>query len=157
VRCPYPWPRPTTTRSRRRCGSSGDGVRSAAPPSGSRLLHKPARRSLRRAVWRAPRACPQPLCSWRASESGQRDSTAHSTARSSAMAACSPERALPTARPPWCCTSKAHRCRCPMPLSHAAPLTAWPASHPQVLKRSLLSDESRRFCPCLAGGACVSS
>jgi hypothetical protein len=48
--------------------------RSLLRPSGSSdprlpLLSQPARRSLCRAVRRYPRACPQPLWSWRASES----------------------------------------------------------------------------------------
>ena len=54
-------------RSRR---SSGDGIRSAlysvAPgssdPGSLPLLHKPARRSLRRAVWRNPKSLPPSLC-----------------------------------------------------------------------------------------------
>mmetsp|Transcript_43717 Transcript_43717/g.92990 ORF Transcript_43717/g.92990 Transcript_43717/m.92990 type:complete len:238 (+) Transcript_43717:142-855(+) len=111
VRCPQPWPRPTTALSRRR--SSGDGVRSAlchiAPGSsdpGSRLLHKPARRSLRRAVWRAPReSLPTASLLVAASESRQHGSTAHSTAGSSAMAACSPS--SPSSQPacPPSCTA----------------------------------------------------
>ena len=65
--------------ARRRCGSSGDAVRSVrrsiAPssrrlPAPSRSPSQTARRSLRRAVWRNPRACPQPLCSWRRANPG---------------------------------------------------------------------------------------
>ena len=69
---------------------------------GSRLLHKlHAAACAVLCGGHQERACPQPLCSWRACESGQHSSTAHSTARSS-VAASSPERTSPTARLPSC-------------------------------------------------------
>jgi len=82
-----------------------------------------------------PRVCPQPLWSWRAIESGQHGGTAHSTACSSAMAACSPERAFLTACPPALlhgapCGAHIlqrhipHGCRCIMPLRTHAPPSA---------------------------------
>ena len=110
VRCPQPWPRPTTARSRRRCGAAETASAALSAPShpapatpGSRLLHKPARRSLRLAVCRAPReSLPTASLLVAASASGQHGSAAHSTARSSAVAARSPERTSPTACPPSC-------------------------------------------------------
>ena len=94
--------------------SSGDGVRSAlcsiAPGSSDPRLPPYCFTNLHAAACaelcggHQERACPQPLqCSWRASESGQYGSIAHSTARSSAMAACSPSSpsSLP-AHPPSC-------------------------------------------------------
>ena len=90
--------------------SSGDSVRSAlcsvAPGSsdaGSRLLHNLHAAACVVLCGGTPRACPQPLCSWAASESGQHGSIAHSTARSFAMAACSPSSpSSQPARPPFC-------------------------------------------------------
>jgi hypothetical protein len=69
VRCPQPWPRPTTTRSRRR--SSGDGMRSAPLLHRTRLQRPPAPDSFHKLHAAAcavlcgghqERDCPQPLC-----------------------------------------------------------------------------------------------
>jgi len=109
------------------------------PRHRSRLLHKPARRSLRRAVWRNPReSLPTASVVVAASESGQHGSTAHSTACSSAVDACSPERTFltsrPPARPPFCTAhpvahpssrdTSPHGRRCCMPLRTHTPPTA---------------------------------
>ena len=73
VRCPQPWPRPTTARSRRR--SSGDDIHSAAPSHpapatpGFRLLHKlHAAACAVLCGGHQERACPQPL--WRRANPG---------------------------------------------------------------------------------------
>ena len=96
-------------RSRRRCRAAETASAARAAPShpapatpGSRLLHKPARRSLRRAVWRNPRVCPQPLWSWWRANPGSTAARQPGmrTARSSAVAACSPSaRSSQPARP----------------------------------------------------------
>ena len=67
------------------------------------LLSQPAHHSLRRAVWRNPKSVPTASVVVAASESGQHGSTAHSTARSSSVTACSPSSPPPLpARPPSC-------------------------------------------------------
>ena len=69
VRCPQPWPRPTS--------HVPDGDAGAAETASAALFHRirlsspagslptppqPARRSLRRAVWRNPKSLPPSLC-----------------------------------------------------------------------------------------------
>lgn len=83
-----------------------------------------ARHSLCRAVWRNPRVCPQPMCSW------QRDSTACTGTLPHSGCVLRPERTFLTARLP------AAPCgappppetpmdfRCPMPLRTHLPLAA---------------------------------
>ena len=110
------------TAPRRR---SGDGVRSAAPSHpapatpGSRLLHKPARRSLRRAVWRNPKSLPTAsvlVASVRIRAARQHGSTAARRAPPRWLRAPSALHPLP-ARPPSCTTHPAahtsSRERCP--------------------------------------------
>ena len=105
VRCPQPWPRPTShvpDGGAAETASAARAVPSHPAPAtpGSRLLSQPARRSLRRAVWRNPKSLPT-ACLLVASER-IRAARQHGTctARSSAMAACSPELAFLTARLP---------------------------------------------------------
>ena len=128
VRCPQPWPRPTTTRSRRR--SSGDGIRSArcsiAPGSsdpGSRLLHNPARRSLRRAVWRNPKSVPTASLLVASERIPGSTAARHAHGALLLRGRMPPELASPTARLPSC---TAH------PAAHPSPETRAPAAAPHI-------------------------
>ena len=97
---------PHLTRSRRSAGQRRSRpqrtrlhhIRIHDPGSRSLTTHAldNARRSLRRAVWRAPRACPQPLWSWRRADPRAGRPAAQRTARSA------PLRHAPRAHDPRC-------------------------------------------------------
>ena len=97
---------PHLTRSRRR-RTRLHHIRIHDPGFRSLTTHAldNARRSLRRAVWRAPRACPQPLWSWRRADPRAGRPAAQRTARSA----------------PLRHASRAHDPRCPAdPVAHTS-------------------------------------
>ena len=166
VHCPQPWPRPTTTRSRRR--SSGDGVRSArcSIVSGSRRLPAPSRapHKLHAAACAGLCGGTQELAHSLCARGGVRIRAARQhgmhTAHSSAVAACSALSA-PSSQPAYPPHPVAHPLetqapmgfRCPMPLRTHLPPAAQhcrggtrPVRAPDVNSRCEMQPS---FCPTL--------